>query len=394
MHCKVGWTRQYMCDTLKSAFVNGTYSKRRGDILFDQEKAMFADTMPSAILAKIQKETKSEIARLKKQWIDIKLEMHGVSALSDDPLELVKYKCELKKIDLAVEALQFDLNGANQKAEPKPKIQKREYIRPCSVAHCRGYIEADMECKMCNTRFCEACHNPHNLGHICNDDDVASALVIMKDSKPCPSCHAMTFRMSGCPQMWCTMCKKAWNWRTGEIDNGSIHNPHYFQYLKTAKLEDIHPHICANGANNSFLERIVTFVKQKGSEWEWMYNIIRLTSHVMRVEQPKHTVQAHHDNLDLRIKFLIQDIDEGGFKRSLAQREKANAKKREISQILEMFVTAANDITMKSIATNESYFAEFNALCKYFNSMNQNVSRHYKSTKPLQINLATMNFSL
>lgn len=401
MHCKVGWTRQYMCDALKSAFVNGTYSKRRGEILFDQEKTMFADSMPIAIAAKKQKETKNEIAKLKKRWIDVKLEMHGVSALSDDPMELVKYRCELKKIDAAVESLQLDLDGAHQKAEPKPKIQKREYIRPCSVSHCRGYIEADMECKMCTTRFCEACHNPHTPCHVCNDDDVASALVIMKDSKPCPSCHAMTFRMSGCPQMWCTMCKKAWDWRTGEIDKGNIHNPHYFQYLKTAKLEDIQPYMCANGANgvnDGFLTTIVGFVKQKGAEWEWMYNIIRLTNHAMRVERPKYTVRAHHDNQDLRVKFLIQDIDEGGFKRSLAQREKANAKKREISQILDMFVAVANDITMKSTATDknddcQTFSSEFLALCKYFNAMNQNVSRHYKSSKPLQINLVTMTFS-
>jgi hypothetical protein len=31
--------------------------------------------------------------------------------------------------------------------------------------------------------------------------------------------------------MWCTQCRKAFNWRTGRIEADG-HNPHYFEWLR------------------------------------------------------------------------------------------------------------------------------------------------------------------
>ena len=32
--------------------------------------------------------------------------------------------------------------------------------------------------------------------------------------------------------MWCIKCHQAFSWKTGAIDNGPVHNPHYYQWMK------------------------------------------------------------------------------------------------------------------------------------------------------------------
>ena len=38
--------------------------------------------------------------------------------------------------------------------------------------------------------------------------------------------------VKNCDQMWCVCCNTAFSWKTGEIETGRIHNPHYYQHLR------------------------------------------------------------------------------------------------------------------------------------------------------------------
>lgn len=35
-----------------------------------------------------------------------------------------------------------------------------------------------------------------------------------------------------CDQMYCTQCNTAWSWKTGVVETGRIHNPHYYEQLR------------------------------------------------------------------------------------------------------------------------------------------------------------------
>ena len=58
---------------------------------------------------------------------------------------------------------------------------------------------------------------------------VKTAELIKKDTKPCPSCGERIQKIQGCDQMWCIKCHQAFSWKTGAIDSGPIHNPHYYE---------------------------------------------------------------------------------------------------------------------------------------------------------------------
>jgi hypothetical protein len=44
-------------------------------------------------------------------------------------------------------------------------------------------------------------------------------------------------KVSGCNQMFCVQCHTAFDWATGEIETGVIHNPHYFDMMKRNQLQ-------------------------------------------------------------------------------------------------------------------------------------------------------------
>ena len=91
-----------------------------------------------------------------------------------------------------------------------------------------------MKCGICESTTCKDCNEiiEDVDEHECNQEAVASMKLINKDTKPCPSCGTMIHKVSGCNQMWCPDCQNAFDWRTGNVERGVIHNPHYYQYMQ------------------------------------------------------------------------------------------------------------------------------------------------------------------
>ena len=107
---------------------------------------------------------------------------------------------------------------------------------PCPRDECRGFLSSAYKCELCKVFTCSKCHEiiGHNKDdpHECDENNIKSAEMIKKDTKPCPTCGTRIFKMVGCNQMWCTNCNCAFDWKTGRLDSGPVHNPHYYEYLQ------------------------------------------------------------------------------------------------------------------------------------------------------------------
>jgi hypothetical protein len=110
--------------------------------------------------------------------------------------------------------------------------EKREFLMNCQAKDCKGYLSTQYKCGLCEKHTCSACLLVKEEGHECKEDDVSTVRMIRKETKPCPKCSTRISKIDGCDQMWCVECKTAFSWKSGNVVNGAIHNPHYYEFLR------------------------------------------------------------------------------------------------------------------------------------------------------------------
>jgi len=263
---------------------------------------------------------------------------------------------------------------------------------------------------MCDTKYCNKCHEISSATHICKTEDMESAKTIIKDSKSCPSCHVITYKVSGCSQMWCTQCHTVWNWSTATVEKGTIHNPHYFEYMRRQgtlpEPNQQRPPGCEAGQIYLFeIAQTTNRLKIDNPPHGYnifIYNMMRLRNHVIDVELRRYASDVIRENRELRIRYLLNEIDEPWFKRLLQQREKLVAKKQEYEQIMRMLGDVLLDLMMKLVrsTTKEAALAiekEFHALCRFANDSFENSGKMFKCKYPkiqLDSRMATFTIEL
>lgn len=221
--------------------------------------------------------------------------------------------------------------------------------------------------------------------HTCNENDKLTMQMIKNDSKKCPGCATFIFKLDGCDQMWCVNCHTAFSWRTGMVINGQIHNPHFYEFQRSNGAIERAVGDIPCGGIPSFRE-VHNAIRNQISDpsYDFLIKLHRIVLHIEHAELARYGhVITEANNIDLRVRYMLNEIQMQEFKSKIQQREKASEKKREIYMILHMFVITMSDYYRQIIQSrNLELVGEIEELISYTNKSMMTVSRRYDCVVP------------
>lgn len=394
MSCHHLYDREFLGKVFTKAFLNTKYRQHRENVLLEREMAMLPATQQAVQNFKLSQELQQQI----RETNHLINEM--TKTISTMKEERYRKNAQLRRI-LASEYESDGLAyGRHQRDET---VEKKTFIRACSQPECRGFLNGQWKCGTCESYTCQECHEPlgleKNVDHTCDPEKIATARLLRRDSKPCPKCCTLIYKIDGCDQIWCTQCHTAFSWRTGRIELGHIHNPHYYAWLRSqSPTGEIprHPGDGGGGGGCGNVEwatawHVDNALKSQGHPpGTEVYSTImyfhRQTRHIQAVELPRVPRVEHLEleNKDLRIKYLLKGIDRDGWKRALVLREKSRARQTELRQVFEMFITVCSEILRAFIQKEKNAAVtvqELVAITRHANEAFLSIARRYSCSR-------------
>jgi hypothetical protein len=380
MECKINFSREYVDSFCTKKFRNVDYRNHRENVLYDREMARMPETQPYA-------ERRIKMDTLKRKYYDLMDTLVLMRASRNDARRL---NHEMGLYDIAIDELRRQLtsvvNEANDIENSDIDTGILAFTRKCPSETCRGFLDAEWMCGLCDKTFCEQCCEELLPNHECDEKTVETMKLINKDTKPCPKCGTMIHKIDGCAQMWCTDCHTAFDWRSGHIETGRVHNPHYFEF-KTRSRE--HGDIPCGG------RPMYNELAQNGAN-EYLIDLSYKLSHIDRELIYKYGGIYDDDNLHLRVSYLLKHINDETFKKELQRRDKEKSKLKDIRNVYEMFADTCGDLLRQWILDTSRTWDILHIvheLANYSNWVISQIRKRYNSSLPHYIFLKTLKKS-
>jgi len=342
--CGREWTRKHRNERLTECFLKGAFKHHKEKILCDRQKALLPQT----------------------QWIVLERKRHETfnKQIADVDLEIKNLNAQIKKLrEHKLVLTNSYIRQGTVSAMNKPTKQ-RQFIRQCAKENCRGFISEKWVCGLCEGTTCKKCHEFLGNGneseaHECKEGDVATAQLLMKETKPCPTCATLIYKIDGCDQMWCTQCQTAFSWKSGEVERKHIHNPHYYDWLRSQSANGVirrEPGDQCNevtevsqyfgiqlenrmrrlGINHLYASKEVRY---------WITSVVQLNhTEIVKFRRNNQEEYENSEYLEIRVKFMTGQIDEATMEKMLQKKDKEISMNREIFQVLQMYSDVMRDI--------------------------------------------------
>lgn len=187
MNCKKVFDREFLIKSLGSKWYNSVYKQTREDVMFNNQRALFNETLPFIPIYK-------------------ELVLLGKNKSSNYSYKRMVFYASLHY------GYEYYLNYGtprNVPAQTQTVSGSTLQCFPCPYTTCKqGVVNTKTGlCTACSQESCCKCHECKESGHICNTVILANIKTIKANSKQCPECYAYIQRSFGCSQMWCTQCR-------------------------------------------------------------------------------------------------------------------------------------------------------------------------------------------
>lgn len=354
MNCYKEFDRRFIHHNCDSTFIETKLRKHRENILFNIEKVNFPSTQ-----SYIHK-TERRMYLLKKYF-----------ELIDRVLCIDRFSYEHVVLELQIDEIVREYKDLDDNFEDV-------FIKKCHNPSCKGYINNNT-CTLCEKKFCNECNEEINENHTCDQNLVKTMKEIKKYSKACPNCKTFISKTDGCNQIWCVECHTAFDWETGEIEKGKIHNPHYINLF--TKYRDYADIPCGGCPTLQELRNInpPSFVIN-------MKNLISKLKNELR-DKYDFILDFGRSNLDLRVKLLKNIINEDQFKQLIQRKDKNISKSEEVKYIYNMVIDCFSDLLRGILISYDYNYVSYNAnkIIEYANTQITEVRIRYNTSKPENI---------
>jgi len=373
------WNREFVDTFCTKHFRNTELRRHRETVLFEREKLRMSETQPEVERIIAMRKMHKIINDQRKRLIELH-QKHGIyvpiTVNIPIPRDILDLREDMEESYRELERLR---HGGELVVGEEPK----KFVRKCPTEECKGFMNEDWFCGLCDRHFCEKCNDEMKEDHICDNEAVKTMELLKKDTKPCPKCGTMIQKLSGCRQMWCPDCHTAFDWVSGQIETGRIHNPHYMEFKRGRISSREHGDIPCGG--------IPTFRELR--EINAPNEILRFAtvlSHLDRDLIYRYGGMMDNDNRYLRVAYMLNELEEEHFKKELQRRDKQLERYRDITNIFRMVIDTGGDLLRQYVIEPGKIDEIIDVVIKlidYTNNVIETIRKRYNCITPSNINL-------
>lgn len=368
MGCKHTWNREFIDSFCTQQFRNTAWRHHRENVLFEREKARMPETQPDVERILRMRKLRALMEKKKETLAELHRAHSGVHP-------------DIPAIYRELELLYREFERVRHSGTTSVNDEPRKFIRQCPVEVCKGFLNENWYCGLCDASFCKACNEKRADGHACDPELVETMKLLNKDSKSCPKCGTVIHKTSGCAQMWCVSCHTAFDWRTGEIEMGRIHNPHFIEFRnKTANSRE-HGDIPCGGTPSYRELRIIG-----ASDHILEYSMIIQQLEIENVFFDAQMRPA--DNIHYRVAYMLNDIDASTFKIFLQRQEKLRDKTSDVFHVYETVSHTGGDLLRQYALEpwrHDEIIVQLQRIVEYGNTVFEDIRKRYVSGTPRNI---------
>lgn len=370
MGCKTAWNREFVDSFCTKYFRNTELRRHRENVLFEREKALMPETQPEVERIINMRKLKQILQTQRERLLELHYRNTGENEITPEIRDLYR------DMENTYRYLQ-ELRSSQRDTIPEP----RTFVRKCPKEECKGFLSEEWFCGLCNVYYCKECNEQLTEGHECDPEMVKTMQLLNKDSKSCPNCGTVIHKTDGCAQMWCINCHTAFNFTTGQIETGRIHNPHFIEFRRKNIGSREHGDIPCGGSP-SFRE----LREHNATNTILQYSLI-----IYQFERELIFMDDRPaNNLNFRIAYMLNEVTEEYFKTFLQRQEKFKEKVKDVSYVYEMVANTGGDLLRQYIIHPDRHDEIVGILCKlmeYTNDVFADIRKRYNSAVPRKINL-------
>lgn len=327
--CGKFWNDDFLRANLTRKFYKKLEKLREENAFISEEINIFPQFQDYAKRYSKKKEKYGDFDQINDE---IKRIDHILAPLQSRRAKLIQVHGEMKALRNGKEPYSIDTQ------QSKSKGKETVGIKVCPKENCRGYLNKNYVCGMCGIEACKRCCCIKEESHRCDPSQIKTVDEIKKISKACPTCGIFIEKTIGCPDMWCTQCKKGWNWDTEEVMNGKIVNPEYFDWIN--KNID---HITIRELGDSPCGGLPDYHIVRKSYGDSVTTIYRKISHINDYER-NNWVSKVPNNDSYYVGYLVGEVSKSELIAKRIMAKNMERRNREVVAILDTFLACCIDI--------------------------------------------------